>query len=216
MEVRLMRKYLTSMLVVLPLILSPGSWGADFAKGQAAYNSGDYQTALMEWQPLAEADNADAQFGMGLLYANGFGVPLDDAQALKWYLLAAEKNNADAQVNLAVMHANGWGVPQSDEEAVKWYSLAADQGVTPAQIAVAKMYFGGFGAAPDKVQAHKWFSIASKLGDYNAASKRDNLAKKMSAEEIAEADSLATTWFEGYQNLHAKQGQDASEEEVVR
>lgn len=203
-----MRKHLTSMLVVLPLILSPSSWGADFNKGQQAYNSGDYQTALTEWQPLAEANNADAQFGMGLLYANGFGVALDDDQALKWYLLAAEQNHADAQVNLAVMHANGWGVPQSDEEAVKWYSLAADQGVTPAQIAVAKMYSGGFGAAQDKVQAHKWFSIASKLGDYNATSKRDNLASKMSAEEIAEANSLANTWMQDFQTMHANQVQN--------
>ena len=64
---------------------------------------------------------------MGLLYANGFGVPLDDDQALKWYSLAADQNHAEAQCNLAVMHANGWGVPQSDAEAFKWYSLAADQ-----------------------------------------------------------------------------------------
>jgi TPR repeat protein len=197
------------MLVVLPLILSPISWGADFDKGLQAYNSGDYQTALTEWQPLAEANNADAQFGMGLLYANGFGVALDDAQALKWYLLAAEQNHADAQVNLAVMHANGWGVPQSDEEAVKWYSLAADQGVTPAQIAVGKMYSGGFGATEDKVQAHMWFSIASALGDYNATSKRDNLAARMSAEEIAEANSLADSWMQGFQTMHANQVQNA-------
>jgi len=193
------------MLVVLPLVLSPSSWGADYDKGHQAYNSGDYQTAHTEWQPLAEANNADAQFGMGLLYANGFGVPLDDTQAMKWYLLAAEQNHPDAQVNLAVMHANGWGVPQSDEEAIKWYSLAANQGVTPAQIALAKMYFLGLGAAQDKVQAHKWFSIASELGDYNATSKRDNLAAKMSVEEIAEANGLASTWMDGFQTMHANQ-----------
>ena len=192
-----------SILTVLPLILSPASWGADFAKAQEAYSSGDYQTAITEWQPLAEEGHADSQFGMGLLYANGFGVPLDDAQALKWYGLAAGQNHADAQCNLAVMYANGWGVPQSDTEAFKWYSLAADQGVTEAQSAVAKMYSRGFGAAQDNVQAHKWFSIASELGDYNAASKRDDLAAKMSADEITAADQLASTWLESYQTLQA-------------
>ncbi|MCH8073575.1 MAG: sel1 repeat family protein [Proteobacteria bacterium] len=196
---------LTSILTVLLLILSPISSGADFAKGQQAYSSGDYQAAIMEWQPLAEEGHADGQFGMGLLYANGFGVPLDDDQALKWYLLAADQKHAEAQCNLAVMHANGWGVPQSDAEAFKWYSLAAEQGITQAQIAVARMYSGGFGAAQDKVQAHKWFNIASEFGDYDAASKRDDLAGRMSADEIAAAAQLANTWLESHQHLLVNQ-----------
>ena len=193
----------TTFLAVLPLILSSISWSADAAKGQEAYNSGDYETALTEWQPLAEEGHADAQFGLGLLYANGFGVPLNDDQALKWYRLAADQGHAQAQCNLAVMHANGWGAPQSDEEAFKWYSLAAEQGVAEAQISLGQMYSGGFGAAQDNVQARKWFTIASELGDYEAAFKRDDLAASMSAEEIAEADRLANVWIESYQNLQA-------------
>ena len=77
-----MRIRLTSIFTVLPLMLLPVSWSADIAKGQVAYDSGDYQTAIAEWQPLAEAGQAAGQFGMGLIYANGFGVALDDAQAL--------------------------------------------------------------------------------------------------------------------------------------
>jgi TPR repeat protein len=186
-------------------MLWPISWGADLVKGQDAYNSGDYATAIAEWQPLADGGDAEAQFGMGQLYANGFGVPLDDNEALKWYQLAAGQNHANAQCNIAVMHANGWGVPQSDAEAFMWYSLAAEQGVIEAQNAVAKMYFGGFGAAQSNVQAHKWFNIASELGDMNAASKRDDLTPKLSAEELAEAEQLASTWLENYQTLHANQ-----------
>lgn len=200
-----MRIPLASILTLLPLILSPIGWTADFTKGQEAYNSGDYETAVTEWQPLAEDGNADAQFGMGLLYANGFGVPLDDAQALKWYLLAAEQDHADAQCSIGVMYANGWGVPQSDDEAFKWYSLAADQGVTAAQVGVAKMYEGGFGAPQDNVQAHKWFTIAAELGDFNAASKRDQLAEHMAADEIGEANRLADIWWKNFRDLHANQ-----------
>jgi len=200
-----MRIRLTSILTVFPLLLSPVSWGAEIDKGQEAYNSGDYQTAIAEWQTPAEAGNAAGQFGMGLLYSNGFGVALDDAQALRWYQLAAEQNHADAQCNIAVMYANGWGVPQNDAEAFKWYSLAADQGVTLAQIAIAKMYLGGHGAAQDNVQAHKWFSIAAELGDYNAASRRDELAARMSADDIAAASLLAKTWMESYETLDANQ-----------
>jgi len=196
---------LTAILAVLPLFLASVGWGADFEKGQEAYSSGDYETAIAEWQPLAEAGNAGGQFGMGLLYGNGFGVPLDDALALKWYGLAAAQNHPDAQANLGVMYANGWGVPQSDDEAFKWYSLAADQGVIAAQMGVAKMYAGGFGPEQDILQAHKWFSIASELGEYNAGSKRDDLAAKMSAEQIAESTDLASAWVDSFRNLHANQ-----------
>jgi TPR repeat protein len=195
----------TSILTVLPLMLSSPGWGADLAKGQEAYNSGDYQTAIAEWQPLAESGDAEAQFGMGLLNANGFGVPLDDNEALKWYLLAAEQEHANARCNIAVMHANGWGVPQSDAEAFKWYSLAAEQGVTEAQNAVAKMYFGGFGTEQNNVQAHMWYNIASELGDMNASSRRDDLVHRLSAEELAEAEQLASTWLEHYQTLRVNQ-----------
>lgn len=199
-----MRIYPMTFLAALLLILSSSSWGADFAKGQEAYNSGDYPAALTEWRPLAEQGDADGQFGMGLLYANGFGVPLDDELALKWYRLAADQGHAEAQCNLAVMHANGWGVPQSDEEAFKWYSLAAEQGLTPAQISIGKMYAGGFGIAQDNVQARKWFSIASELGDHDASFKRDDLTTRMSAEEISEAERLSDAWMQNYQNLQAK------------
>ena len=44
-----MRRHLASTITVLSLLLSPASGGADLAKGQEAYNSGDYQTAIAEW-----------------------------------------------------------------------------------------------------------------------------------------------------------------------
>lgn len=200
-----MRIGLAAIIAALPVVLLSVSWSADFDKGQHAYSSGDYETAIAEWQVLADEGHAGAQFGMGLIYANGFGVPLDDNLALKWYGLAAEQNHAEAQTNLGVMNANGWGVPQSDAEAFKWYSLAAEQGVVAAQIGIAKMYFNGFGAEQSIVLSHKWFSIASELGDFNAGSKRDDLVAKMSPEQVTEATDLATAWLESFDTLHANQ-----------
>jgi len=196
---------LNAILAAFPLLLASAIGNADFEKGQEAYSSGDYETALTEWQTLADEGNADAQFGLGLLYANGFGVAMNDDQALKWYGLAAGQSHADAQANLGVMHANGWGVPQSDEEALKWYSLAAEQGILAAQMAVAKMYASDFGPERNFVQAHKWFNVASELGDYNAASKRDDLTARMPPEQIAEATDLAAAWLENFRTLQANQ-----------
>ncbi len=46
--------------------------------------------ALREWQPLAEAGNAEAQFNLGLFYALGRGVAPNDVQAFAWLTVALE------------------------------------------------------------------------------------------------------------------------------
>ncbi len=51
----------------------------------AAYQRGDYATALREWRPLAEQGNAKAQYNLGFMYRYGLGVPQDDAAAWGWY-----------------------------------------------------------------------------------------------------------------------------------
>ena len=53
------------------------------------------------------------------MYANGQGVPEDDAEAVRWYRLGAEQGDAAAQSNLGVMYATGQGVPEDDAEAVR-------------------------------------------------------------------------------------------------
>ena len=53
----------------------------------------------------AEQGDADAQFNLGVMYAEGEGVARDDAEARRWYRKAAEQGHADAQHNLRV-----WGL----------------------------------------------------------------------------------------------------------
>ena len=50
--------------------------------------------ALQEWQPLAEQGDVSAQYNLGIIYANGRGVPENDAEAVKWYSKAAEQGDA--------------------------------------------------------------------------------------------------------------------------
>ena len=86
------------------------------------------------------------------MYDEGYGVPENDAKAVRWYRRAAEQGYADAQFNLGLMYARGEGVPQEYVEAHKWFNLAASHGdktavenrdhaaslMTPAQIAEAE------------------------------------------------------------------------------
>ncbi len=193
-------------IIFLPVLLFIASSGiaADYAKGFNAYSEGDYATALAEWRLLAEQGDANGQFGLGLLYANGWGVDLNDDEALKWYEFAAGQGHREAAYNLGVMNANGWGVPQSDEGAFKWYSIAAEGGFTSAQTSLGKMYAIGFGAPLDTVQAHMWYNVAAMLDDYDAVYERDELERMMSAEDIAKAADLAKAWIANFKSAQEK------------
>ncbi len=96
---------------------------ADFEDGKAAYQRGDYTTALREWRPLAEQGGAQAQLGLGVIYYNGKGVPKDNAEAKKWFRKAAEQDFAAAQYRLGQVYYN----ERDFAEAANWFRKA----VTP-------------------------------------------------------------------------------------
>ena len=71
-------KRLTATLCLTIAVLS-GSVGvsesADFQKGFAAYESGDYATTLREWTPLAKQGDANIQNPLGMRHRQRLGGP---------------------------------------------------------------------------------------------------------------------------------------------
>ncbi len=118
-------------LIVAALIVAIGLAGSVAAgpleDGAAAYERGDYATALRTWRPLADQGSAIAQFNLGLMYDNGEGVPRDYTAAASWYRKAADQGYASAQANLGFMYANGEDVPRDYAAAVSWYRKAAER-----------------------------------------------------------------------------------------
>ena len=125
-------------------------------------------TEIKQLRLAAEQGHASAQSNLGVMYANGEGVPQDDQEAVKWYRLAAEQGGASAQFNLGNRYANGQGVPQDYQEAVKWYRLAAEQGDAYAQHDLGVMYANGQGVPQDYQEAVKWYRLAAEQGDASA------------------------------------------------
>ncbi len=87
-----MKTLLIIPLLLLSLISFPG-WSADFDKGVAAFENGDFATAPKELTPLAEQGNAFAQSNLGVMYATGKGVPQDYIHAHMWWNIAASSGD---------------------------------------------------------------------------------------------------------------------------
>ena len=86
--------------------------------GEAAYQRGDYETAVRLWRLSGDEGDVYAQFNLGLLYSSGQGVPQDYAHALIWFRKAADQGDARAQVYLGGMYRVGRGVRQDYAQAV--------------------------------------------------------------------------------------------------
>ena len=112
---------------------------------QAFSQTGDEAAAksLADLRVRAEQGDAEAQVELGHMYANGDGVPEDDAEAVRWFRLAAEQGHVEAQVVLGILYAAGNGVPKDDAEALRWVRRAAEQGSARATYGLGVMYATG-------------------------------------------------------------------------
>ena len=117
--------------------------------GQAAYDRGNYATALLLWRAFADQGDASAQYNLGVMYEHGQGVPRNYSAALAWFRKAAAQSHAGAQYNVGVMYADGLGVSRNFATAVTWYREAADQGYASAQSSLGVMYALGKGVPQD-------------------------------------------------------------------
>jgi uncharacterized protein len=131
----------------------------------AEINRGDFATALRRIRPLAEQGNASAQNELAFLYSYGYGVPQNDAEAMKWYRKAADQGNADAQSNLGRMEAAAAYGRRDYATALRLYRPLADQGDTNAQTFLGFSYANGQDVPRNYAEAVKWYRLAADQGD---------------------------------------------------
>ena len=129
----------------------------------------------------------DAQVNLGVMYANGQGVPQDYAEAVKWWRKAAEQNHESSQVCLGLCYADGKGVEKDFVEAVKWYREAAEQnGSVWAHYELGHCYENGHGVPLDFIEAYKFYKLAGSRK--NAGENLKHVMTRMTAVEIAEGE----------------------------
>ncbi len=120
---------------------------------------------------------------------------------MRWIKRAADQGYAPAQYNLGLLYFRNRGVIGDDAEAATWYRRAAEQGYAPAQGGLGYMLAYGAGVDKNHVQAYMWFELAwngapSDLTRQLYTQQRDELAQRMTVEQITDAKRLAGEWDE--------------------
>jgi TPR repeat protein len=80
--------------------------------------------------------------------------------------------------------------------ATEQADLGPQIGAADALFELGMLYATGRDVPADYIAAHKWFNIAAARGNASARDRRIELAREMSAEQIAEAQKLAREWLQ--------------------
>ena len=141
-----------------------------------------------------------------LLLAFGLGVwgNTPTSEKIAEWKEDAKNGDAWAQFTLGIAYAIGRGVPQDDKAAINWYKKAAEQGHADSQAGLGLINWEyGNGIVEDKVQAYAWYNIAATNQPLSTRSniKKDEVAEKMTKEQIAKAQDLSREMIKANPNL---------------
>ena len=113
---------------------------ADLEDARDLMDEGRFEEAREALWPAARSGNAEAEELIGVMYALGLGVEVDQVRAFDWYLRAAMKGHAGAQSGVGWYYESGIGLPAPDMiRAFVWYQLSTIGGDPDAAMSVEEV-----------------------------------------------------------------------------
>jgi TPR repeat protein len=122
------RAFLGAAILLVAFLLAPAPVWAGMSEAWDAYDRGDYDTAAQLFRVEADHGDSEAQYMLGVMYANSMLGPRDPADAARWYQKAADQGHPDAEDALGYLYDFGLGVPHDDTKAEALYRRAAEGG----------------------------------------------------------------------------------------
>jgi TPR repeat protein len=164
---------------------------ASVEQAVSALDAGHYHLARRILDPLATANNADAQDWLGYMDEEGLGADRNVPRAITWLTKASASGSAEADRRLGEIYLDGTGVLQNLDMARQYLKAAADHGDSIAQRTLGELYMRGIGVAKDPAQAYAWLAIAARHGDPMAVNERDALLPSLPPATVSHAEELA-------------------------
>lgn len=164
-----------------PVAVSPG---AAMKLGTKAYRDGNIREAIDRWTVAAEAGHAVAQWRLARMFADGKGVPRDDAKAFRFLKMIVDEHAEDepgtlqgqiagrAFVELGSYYREGIaGSEVKSDMTMAWrmfYQAASVFGDAEAQFQLGTMYLEGQGIEKNSQLAVNWLRNAAEKGHVKA------------------------------------------------
>ncbi len=99
-----------------------------YEQATLAMRQGNYAEAYCRLRPMAEAGDNRAEYLLGWMYHNGYGLAIDDDKAERWWSRAAEQGNVEALFALGQLHDLDGRTRNDAELALDYYIRAARRG----------------------------------------------------------------------------------------
>lgn len=156
----------TLLLTVIAAMLTGCIVTGQIIERQAtkAYLQKDYTTAFAKYTEAATDGNADAQYHLAVMYAEGEGVEKNLPKAATLLQQAVAQDHADAQLMLGLFNVYGDGVPANPENGAWLISQAAEAGNDVAMYYLGNLYAAGLGVEKNIQAAMFWMKKAEDNG----------------------------------------------------
>jgi TPR repeat protein len=171
---------------------------ARFDAATKAVRDRDFRLAINLFEPLAEADVADAQYNLAVLLRAGRGRPQNHVEALYWSALALLSDGDYAKDMVSELLER---LPLTAREAVVARLLdrlmaQAAAGQMDAPRKLARVY-SELSPEPDARLAYIWYSICHALGENRCGEARDQMAEEIDPDDLIQVQIEAGTTFAG-------------------
>ncbi len=192
--------------MVPPRSVVPSTPFEAFRSGTQALRQGRTDQAVLELEYAAEQGVPGALWKLGRMYADGDGVPMNEARAYEYFrrlttLFASDSSDssnsgylAKAFVALGRYHHNGIpGTLGPDTNVAReMFRYAATYYADPeAQYLLGKLYLAE--KPKDPVQAARWFRLAANKGEHRAQALLGSMLFR--GEEVSRQPALGLFWL---------------------
>lgn len=113
---------------------------SDVSDAIHAMRAGNFAEAYCVLKPYAESGDPEAQYNIGWMYLNGYGLMMNDSLALDWWQRASDQGYIDASFSIAMLYSLGEGKVEKDtDRAIEYYLMAVEDGHEDANMIIRSM-----------------------------------------------------------------------------
>ena len=185
-------------LFLLFTLLSSVPAFAGYTEALLYFDNQQYPQAFAEFKPLADRGSDRAQYYIGYMYINGYGVDRDEALGLKYIQKSVDEGFEKAEALMGYFLSEGIYVPQNKTKGFKLYQKAAEKGDDDALLNLGVAYYLGDVVDQDIEKSIEYLSKVNKvtkpiaaryLGDvYLSHGNKDTAKKALDSYRIAAAN----------------------------